>query len=80
MSLYLLAIIGLAGLALLFILQNVAAVEVNFLLWTVSMSRALLIFITLVTGLLLGWFLHAYHAWRRAKRAAHGSTHPHAGS
>ena len=34
----------LAGLAVLFVIQNVAVVEISFMIWTVSMSRSLLIF------------------------------------
>jgi len=60
---------GLVGIALIFIIQNVAAVDVNFLLWTVSMSRALLIIFTLVIGFLLGWFLHSFCSYRRSKPA-----------
>lgn len=65
-------ILALALIAALFIVQNVAAVDVNFLFWTVSMSRALLIIFTLAIGVLLGWLLHGYHAYRRAKLPRHG--------
>jgi uncharacterized integral membrane protein len=41
MNLTLLVVLVLAGIALVFVLQNVAAVEVTFLLWTLSISRAL---------------------------------------
>ena len=64
MSFYLMLVLALAGIALIFIIQNVAAVDVNFLLWTVSMSRALLIIFTLAIGFLLGWFLHSYYSYR----------------
>ena len=66
--LYLILIITLAGFALLFTVQNVAAVDVTFLVWTISMSRALLILFTLSIGFLLGWFLHTYYAYRSASR------------
>jgi len=65
---YLILIIALAGLALIFTVQNVAPVDVTFLVWTISMSRALLIVFTLSTGFLLGWFLHAYYAYRSGTR------------
>jgi lipopolysaccharide assembly protein A len=65
MRLYLMLVLALSGIALLFVIQNVAAVEVNFLLWTVSMSRALLIILSLAIGFLLGWILHSYYAHRR---------------
>jgi len=69
MSFNLVLVLGLLGVALIFVIQNVAAVDVNFLLWTVSMSRALLIIFTLVIGFLLGWFLHSYYSYRRSKPA-----------
>jgi len=47
MSFYLMVVLALAGFAVIFIVQNVAAVDVNFLLWTLSLSSALLIFFTL---------------------------------
>jgi hypothetical protein len=40
---------------------------VQKLLWTVSMSRALLIIFTLAIGFLVGWFLHTYYSYRNAK-------------
>ena len=69
MSFNLVLVLGLLGVALIFVIQNVAAVDVNFLLWTVSMSRALLIIFTLVIGFLLGWFLHSFCSYRRSKPA-----------
>jgi len=67
LSFNLILVLALAGIALVFIIQNVAAVEVNFLLWTVSISRALLIIFTLVIGFLLGWFLHSFYSYRKSK-------------
>jgi putative membrane protein len=49
----------LAGMAVLFIIQNVPAVELTFLFWTLSMSRALVMFLFLLTGIILGWSLHS---------------------
>jgi uncharacterized integral membrane protein len=69
MSFRLISILVIVALALIFVLQNVAAVEVNFLTWTVSMSRALLILITLAIGFVLGWLLHSYAAYRKSRRA-----------
>ena len=53
-------ILILAGLAVLFIIQNVAVVEIQLLFWSIQMSRALLIFFLLAIGIILGWFLHGY--------------------
>jgi uncharacterized integral membrane protein len=50
----------LVGLAVLFIVQNVAVVEIRFLFWTMSMSRALFMFFMLAVGIVAGWFLHSY--------------------
>jgi lipopolysaccharide assembly protein A len=67
MNARLIAVLCLSGLAVLFVIQNVPVVEVTLLFWTISMSRALLIFFTLAIGLLLGWFLHSYVTYRREK-------------
>jgi putative membrane protein len=70
MRFYLFMVLGLSAATVVFVSQNVAVVDVNFLVWTVSMSRALLILFTLAIGFLLGWFLHAYFSYRRTKPAA----------
>jgi uncharacterized integral membrane protein len=66
MNLRLLLILILSSLAVLFIAQNVAVVEIGFLFWRASMSSALLIFFSLMTGFVLGWFLHSYLLRRKA--------------
>jgi uncharacterized integral membrane protein len=55
----------LAFLALLFVIQNVAVVEISFMIWTISMSRSLLIIFLLAIGILIGWLLHSYFMHRR---------------
>jgi uncharacterized integral membrane protein len=65
MNFKLILILIIVGLAVIFITQNVAAVEVNFLLWSLSLSRALLIFFVLIIGMILGWFLNSYFVYRR---------------
>jgi uncharacterized integral membrane protein len=60
MSFKLILSIVMAGMAVLFIIQNVPSVEVTFLFWTLSMSRALLMSLILSTGIILGWLLHSY--------------------
>ncbi len=67
MNIKLILVIILTSLAVIFIIQNVAAVEISFLMWSISMSRALLIFFSLATGFILGWFLHSYLTYRKAK-------------
>ncbi|WP_394700204.1 LapA family protein [uncultured Desulfosarcina sp.] len=47
--------------------SNVMPVELPFLFWTLSMSRALLMFLILSVGVILGWLLHG--SFRRIKTA-----------
>ena len=58
----------LAGLAVLFIIQNVAVAEIRFLFWTLSMSRSLLMFFILAIGIVLGWLLHSYIMHRQEEK------------
>ena len=52
-----LVFICLIGLVVVFVLQNTQVVEVRFLFWTISMSRALILFANLAIGLIGGWLL-----------------------
>jgi len=65
MNYKLILILILAGLILLFIIQNVAVVEIQFLFWSIQMSRSLLIFFLLAIGIIIGWFLHSYFKHRK---------------
>ena len=60
-------ILILAGLTVVFIIQNVAVVEIQFLFWSIQMSRSLVIFILLAIGVVIGWFLHSYLKYRKGK-------------
>jgi len=60
-------ILILSSLAVVFVAQNVAVVEIGFLFWRASMSSALLIFFTLMIGFVLGWFLHSYILHRKTR-------------
>jgi uncharacterized integral membrane protein len=57
--------LAMAGMAVLFIIQNVTVVDLKFLFWTLSMSRALLMSLILSIGIILGWLLHSY--FKRSK-------------
>ncbi|OGQ97715.1 MAG: hypothetical protein A2521_02080 [Deltaproteobacteria bacterium RIFOXYD12_FULL_57_12] len=57
-----------AGLAALFIIQNVAVAEIRFLFWTLSMSRSLLMFFILAIGIVLGWLLHSFMMHRQVEK------------
>jgi putative membrane protein len=65
----LIVILVLAGVVLLFVIQNVAIVEIQFLFWSIQMSRSLLIFFLLTVGIIIGWFLHGYLRYRKGKSA-----------
>jgi len=55
----------LIGIGVLFAVQNIADVEVQFLLWSVTLPRAILILVVLALGMLIGWILHSVHIRRR---------------
>ena len=60
MNVKLLIVLILAGLLVLFIIQNVAVVEIQFLFWSASISRSLLMFIVFGVGIITGWFLKSF--------------------
>jgi uncharacterized integral membrane protein len=67
MNYKLILILILGGLTVLFIIQNVAVVEIQFLFWSIQISRSLLIFFLLAIGIVIGWFLHGYTKYRKDK-------------
>jgi len=50
----------LIGLAVIFIIQNTTVVEIHFLFWKLSMSRALFMLFMLTIGIISGWLGHSY--------------------
>lgn len=42
---------------LIFMVQNFETVQVNLLLWTVELPRAVMILLVFVAGILLGWLM-----------------------
>jgi uncharacterized integral membrane protein len=54
--------LGLILIIVLFIIQNTAVMEFRFFIWTLAMSRALMLFFVLGMGILCGWFLRGYFA------------------
>ncbi|GAB6268675.1 hypothetical protein DS62_05480 [Smithella sp. SC_K08D17] len=61
-------VVILVVLALIFVAQNIEVVTVSFLFWEMSMSRAVLIFFTLLIGFIIGWFLNSYLSYRKDKK------------
>ena len=47
--------ICLIAFVLIFVVQNTQVVEFRFLIWTISLSRALMLFGTLAIGFIAGW-------------------------
>lgn len=70
MSIRLIFALILTGVAVVFIVQNAQVGELRFLVWTLAVSQALLLFFTLAIGLLTGWVLHAWFARRRVRARA----------
>jgi len=58
----------LAFFVLIFLAQNIEVVKVSFLFWEMSMSRAVLLFFSLLIGFITGWFLHSYLSYRKDKK------------
>ncbi len=70
MNFKLVLILILASIVVIFTAQNVSVVEIRFLFWNLFLSGALLIFFTFIFGLLTGWILHSWLAYRKKKVAA----------
>lgn len=67
MNAKLIASITLAGLAIVFIIQNVAVVELTFLFWTLSMSMTLAMFLIFSLGMITGWLLRGTFSRRKSR-------------
>ncbi len=57
--------LGLLTLVVLFILQNTETVPISFLFWEFRISRALMIFMVFVIGVLVGIFSSGHYFKRR---------------
>lgn len=57
----------LGAVVVIFVAQNSEVVDINFLAWTLIMSRAIFILIIFVLGIVSGWLIKA--ATRRRKHA-----------
>ena len=58
----------LGGAIALFLIQNVADVEIQFFFWSVTMRRATLVLLVLGTGVISGWILHGIQTRIRRRR------------
>ena len=65
MNMRLIGVLVLITLATIFIVQNVEVVELRFLFWKVSMSRALMFVFLLLIGVAAGWVLRGHMSRKR---------------
>ena len=56
-------------LVLVFVLQNTEMVNVHFLFWEVSMSRALFLMATFLMGILAGWMAVRFKPKGKGKKS-----------
>mgnify|MGYP000691736742 CR=1 FL=1 len=61
MKLRLVITVTLLLLVGIFVVQNAVTVEVRLLFWRIEMPRALLIFMTLLIGAVVGWSARAMY-------------------
>ena len=57
----------LAGLAVIFIFQNAAMVELKLLFWTLPMSMTLTMFLIFSSGTITGWLLRGPFSRRKSR-------------
>ncbi len=59
------SLVSLAVPAVLFIVQNIAIVEIQFLFWSLKISQSLIVLLLLVIGTVMGWFLRGYYTYQK---------------
>jgi len=57
----------LLALFVLFVVQNIAIVEITFLFWSIAIPRSLLMVIMLLIGTITGWILHGQFEIKKKK-------------
>jgi uncharacterized integral membrane protein len=57
-------VVILLALVLIFAVQNMTIVEVQFLTWSVSLPRSLLVIALLLVGFVLGWIISSFRGHR----------------
>ena len=58
-----LVVLALVCLIAIFAIQNAEALEVRFLVWTFTLRRAVMLFVVLSIGIIIGW------TWRSLSRS-----------
>ena len=68
------AVALLVVLLAVFIVQNVAVVELKFLFWSIAMRRSIMILSVFAIGFLAAWLIRGYLSHREIKRLYEGQT------
>ncbi|MDY0296843.1 MAG: lipopolysaccharide assembly protein LapA domain-containing protein [Acidobacteriota bacterium] len=68
MKLKLILVLVAVAFVVLFVLQNTTVVEIHFLLWHLTMSRALLIVVFVAVGVVIGWLLRSNVSFKKISR------------
>jgi uncharacterized integral membrane protein len=68
MKVKLVIIIILLTVASFFVYQNTDLVSIDFLVWSVDVSLALLVLFAFAAGLCIGWFLNSYLRFSRKRK------------
>lgn len=58
----------LTSIAVVFIIQNISVVEIQFLFWSFSLPRAIFLVLLLAIGILIGWLWHSYLVHKKEER------------
>jgi uncharacterized integral membrane protein len=58
-------------LVIIFMFQNMKAVDVTFIAWTITLSRALVLLIVFAVGIIIGWIFKGAGRRRREKARSH---------
>ena len=64
-------IIGI--IVIVFMVQNVEKVDIQFFAWSVTVSRAIMILIVLAVGIVLGWVIKSLGYRKKRKKAVEES-------
>jgi uncharacterized integral membrane protein len=60
MNIRLIGAYAIGIVALIFVIQNLETVQVNFLLWTVKMPRALMLLLVFLAGAAASWLVATF--------------------
>lgn len=64
----------LLSITILFVYQNTDRVPVDFIVWSVDVSLALLVLVAFVSGLAIGWLLNSYLRFSRNRKKMKDAT------